>query len=58
MIRRAAGTPSVETRAALEEFCAAWTEPVLAFIQRRVSSHEKAEDIAQDFSLTSSAANF
>jgi len=49
IVRRAAGVPSVETRAALEELCSVWSEPVLAFIRRRVSSHEQAEDIAQDF---------
>lgn len=49
IVHRAAGEPSSETRAALEELCTAWSEPVLAFIQRRVSSAEQAEDIAQDF---------
>ncbi len=49
IVRRAAGEPSNETRAALEELCTAWSEPVLAFIRRRVASHEQAEDIAQDF---------
>ena len=49
VVHRAAGTPSKETQAALEELCTVWSEPVLAFIQRRVSSREQAEDIAQDF---------
>jgi len=49
IVRRAAGKPSVETQAALEELCGAWSEPVFAFVRRRVSSREQAEDITQDF---------
>lgn len=49
IIHRAAGEPSSETRAALEELCSAWSEPVLAYVQRRVPTREQAEDITQDF---------
>lgn len=49
IIHRAAGEPSTESRAALEELCCAWSEPVLAFVQRRVPSREQAEDVTQDF---------
>ncbi len=49
VIHRAAGEPSPQTKAALEDLCSAWSEPVLAFIQRRVPSREQAEDSAQDF---------
>lgn len=49
IIHRAAGEPSIESRAALEELCSAWSEPVLAFVQRRIPSREQAEDLTQDF---------
>jgi len=52
LIHRAAGEPSAESRATLEELCAAWSEPVLAYVHRRVATPEKAEDVTPDSLLT------
>ena len=48
-IRQAAAAPTAESRAALEELCRNYGDPVLAFVQRRVTSTETAEDLTQDF---------
>lgn len=48
LIRRAA-TPTDESRQALESLCEQYAAPVLGFVRHRVSSPEKAEDIAQGF---------
>ncbi len=48
-IRQAAAAPTAESRAALEELCRHYVDPVLAFVARRVESRETAEDLTQDF---------
>jgi DNA-binding transcriptional regulator PaaX len=45
----------METQAASEEVCSAWSESVLELIQRRVASPEQVEDIAQDLGMTDGA---
>jgi RNA polymerase sigma factor (sigma-70 family) len=49
LIRQAASTPTLESRAALEELCCHYREPVLAFVRRRVATPESAEDLTQEF---------
>lgn len=46
---RQAGVASPESRQALESLCQQYAGPVLGFVRYRVSSPEKAEDIAQGF---------
>jgi len=38
-----------DSRLALEELCQQYAQPVLAFVQRRVSSRQEAEDVTQEF---------
>lgn len=38
-----------DSRLALEELCQQYAQPVLAFVQRRVSSLQEAEDVTQEF---------
>lgn len=38
-----------DSRLALEELCQQYAQPVLAFVRRRVSSPQEAEDITQEF---------
>ncbi len=49
LIRQAISTPTPESRQALESLCQQYAGPVLAFVRHRVSSVEKAEDVAQGF---------
>lgn len=49
LIRQAAAAPTLESRAALEELCQNYGDPVFAFVRRRVSRRETAEDLTQEF---------
>ena len=49
LIRQAAVALTLESRAALEELCRHYGDPVLAFVARRVASRETAEDLTQEF---------
>ncbi|MFK7819931.1 MAG: RNA polymerase sigma factor [Planctomycetaceae bacterium] len=49
LIRQAAESDHPDARRALEDLCEQYSGPVLAFLRHRVSSPEKAEDIAQSF---------
>lgn len=46
---RQASTPTPESTQALESLCQQYSGPVLAFVRHRVSTPEKAEDVAQGF---------
>lgn len=49
LIRQAVASPTPEAAKALESLCQQYAGPVLGFVRHRVSSPEKAEDIAQGF---------
>lgn len=49
LIRQASTESTDDSRKALEELCQQYAGPVFAFIRRRVSSHESAEDATQEF---------
>jgi RNA polymerase sigma-70 factor (ECF subfamily) len=49
MIVRAAGSGPGESRAALEDLCSAYWEPLYRFARRRGSDADSARDEVQDF---------
>lgn len=49
LIRQVGSPAEPEARQALESLCRQYAGPVLGFVRQRVSSTEKAEDIAQGF---------
>jgi RNA polymerase sigma-70 factor (ECF subfamily) len=49
LIRRAANLEAQESRAALASLCEAYWEPLYAFLRRKGSSKEDAEDLVQGF---------
>lgn len=40
---------SDDSKKALEELCQEYAQPVFGFVRRRISSHEEAEDVTQEF---------
>ncbi|MCC6556834.1 MAG: sigma-70 family RNA polymerase sigma factor [Polyangiaceae bacterium] len=49
VVLRAAGAPTPNSRAALEELCRAYRPPLLDFAQRIEANPERAEDLVQGF---------
>lgn len=49
LIQQVALESSNDSKKALEELCQQYAQPVFGFVRRRISSHEEAEDVTQEF---------